>query len=82
MWSIDPSDYLEISPEHIYDYIMERVQDGDIILLHDLYERTLDATRLLVPSLIEQGFQFVTVSELLRFSGITPIPGEIYRRGR
>jgi len=82
LWSIDPSDYLPISPTQIYDYIMERVQDRDIILLHDLYNRTLEATRHLVPSLIEQGFQFVTVSELLRFSDITPIPGETYRHGR
>jgi peptidoglycan/xylan/chitin deacetylase (PgdA/CDA1 family) len=82
LWSIDPSDYLDISPEHIYDHIMERVQDRDIILLHDIYDRSLDATRRLVPSLIEQGFQFVTVSELLYFSNITPNPGGTYRHGR
>jgi len=82
LWSIDPSDYLPISPEHIYDHIMERVQDRDIILLHDIYDRTLEATRHLIPSLIAQGFQFVTVSELLHFSGITPNPGDTYRHGR
>jgi peptidoglycan/xylan/chitin deacetylase (PgdA/CDA1 family) len=82
LWSIDPSDYLSISSERIYDYIMERVQDRDIILLHDLYDRTLEATRRLVPSLIEQGFQFVTVSELMHFSNITPNPGSTYRHGR
>jgi len=82
LWSIDPSDYLNISPTRIYDYIMERVQDRDIILLHDIHERTLEATRSIVPSLIEQGFQFVTVSELMHFSGITLVPGEIYRHGR
>jgi peptidoglycan/xylan/chitin deacetylase (PgdA/CDA1 family) len=82
LWSIDPSDYLPISSERIYNHIMERVQDRDIILLHDLYDRTLEATRRLVPSLIEQGFQFVTVSELFHFSGITPNPGDTYRHGR
>jgi peptidoglycan/xylan/chitin deacetylase (PgdA/CDA1 family) len=82
LWSIDPSDYLPISPTRIYDHIMGRVQDKDIILLHDIHNRTLEATKRLVPSLIEQGFQFVTVSELLHFSGITPNPGGIYRHGR
>jgi len=82
LWSIDPSDYLSISPTRIYDFIMNRVQDRDIILLHDIHKRTLDATKRLVPSLVEQGFQFVTVSELMHFSDITLAPGKIYRHGR
>jgi peptidoglycan/xylan/chitin deacetylase (PgdA/CDA1 family) len=82
LWSIDPSDYLSISPTRIYNHIMDRVKDRDIILLHDVHARTLTATSRLVPSLIEQGFQFVTVSELMHFSDITPAPGRTYRHGR
>jgi peptidoglycan/xylan/chitin deacetylase (PgdA/CDA1 family) len=82
LWSIDPSDYLPIDPGQIYGHIMHLVQDRDIILLHDIHERTVTATRRLVPSLIAQGFQFVTVSELMHFSNITPTPGEIYRHAR
>jgi len=82
LWSIDASDYLEQSPAAIYDHIMERVQDRDIILLHDIHDRTVEASRRLIPSLIEQGYQFVTISELFYFSNITPSPGERYRHGR
>jgi len=82
-WSIDPSDYLSgRSPERIYNEIMDNVQDRDIILLHDIHERTIEATRSLIPSLINRGFQFVTVSELMHFSGITLRPGESYQHGR
>ena len=81
-WSIDPSDYLDRTPERIYDIIMDAVQDRDIILLHDIHERSIEAATMWVPSLIESGYQLVTVSELLEFSGITPEPGESYRHGR
>jgi len=81
-WSIDPSDYLPRTPERIYNEIMEKVQDRDIILLHDVHERSIEATKMLVPSLIRRGFQLVTVSELMYFSGIELEPGESYRHGR
>lgn len=82
LWSVDPSDYLNRSPERIYNDVMNVLQDRDVILLHDLHARTVDATRLLVPSLIERGFQLVTVSELMYFSDITQEPGEVYRHAR
>jgi len=82
LWSIDPSDYLNRSPSRIYNDIMSEVQDRDIILLHDVHQRSVYATRYLVPSLINSGFQLVTVSELMYFSNITPEPGNIYRHGR
>ena len=82
LWSIDPSDYLKRTPETIYNLIMDAVQDRDIILLHDIHERSIEAAAMLIPSLIESGFQMVTVSELLEFSGITPEPGVAYRHGR
>jgi len=82
MWAIDPSDYLPRSPYNIYRYIMDRVTDRDIILLHDIHERSLEATKTLIPSLISKGYQFVTVSELMYFSEITPEPGKTYRHTR
>jgi len=82
-WAVDPSDYLRgRTPERVYDEVMENVRDRDIILLHDIHERTIEATRRLIPSLISQGYQFVTVSELMHFSDITLVPGESYKHGR
>jgi len=82
-WSVDPSDYLSgRSPERIYNEVMDNVQDRDIILLHDIHERTIEATKSLIPSLINRGFQFVTVSELMQYSGISLQSGESYKHGR
>jgi len=82
LWSLDPSDYLPISPESIYNKIIKEVQDKDIILLHDIHERTLAAIKLILPSLVEKGYQFVTVSELMEFSDIELEPGKTYKQGR
>jgi len=82
LWSIDPSDYLDRTPERIYNIIMDEIQDRDIVIMHDIHERSIEAAAMLIPSLIESGFQLVTVSELLEFSGITPEPGVAYRHGR
>jgi len=81
-WSVDPSDYLPRNVDTLYNFIMDRVSDRDIILLHDIHERSVATTRRLVPSLIDRGYQLVTVSELMYFAGITPEPGGVYRHGR
>ena len=51
--------------ETIVDNVMENVSDGDIILLHDIYRSTYDATVIILERLHEAGYEVVTVSELL-----------------
>jgi peptidoglycan/xylan/chitin deacetylase (PgdA/CDA1 family) len=46
---------------------MSQVKDGSIILLHDIHPTTVQAMERVIPSLIKQGFQLVTVSELLDY---------------
>ncbi|MBR3142557.1 MAG: hypothetical protein IKF09_05310, partial [Clostridiales bacterium] len=41
-----------------------QVKDGDIVLMHDLYQATADATERIVPALLDDGFQLVTVEEM------------------
>ena len=62
-WNLDTEDWKYRSSDHTYQEIM-KAQDGDIILLHDIHEYNVDAVKRAVPDLIEQGYQFVTVSEL------------------
>ena len=44
---------------------MLSLKDGDIILMHDIYESTADATKILLKRLHDEGYDVVTVSELL-----------------
>lgn len=60
--------------EKIADNVLKNVKDGDIILMHDIYESTFDATVILLARLHDMGYEVVTVSELLG----TTQPGRIY----
>lgn len=72
MWSVDPQDWRTRDAESIYNHVLEYVTDGSIILCHDLYESTYEAMEMLIPELLEQGYRFVTVSELFEESDIKP----------
>lgn len=82
LWSIDTEDWKTRDPKKIADHILENVKDGDIVLMHDLYISTSKAVELVVPKLIERGFQLVTISELYEASGDSLKFGQIYTENR
>ena len=49
----------------IVENVMNTVSDGDIILMHDIYESTYDATVILLERLHAEGYEVVSVTELL-----------------
>ena len=71
-WSVDTLDWTLRSPagdaesiEEIVNNALKNIEDGDIILMHDIYNNTYEATVILLARLNEMGFNVVTVSELL-----------------
>lgn len=58
----------------------KELQDGDIILLHDTKPYMVDAVEIIVPRLLEQGYQLVTVWELLNCSEAGFQAGETYKK--
>lgn len=77
-WSVDPLDWKYHNANTVYKNIMDRAYDGAIILLHDLYATSVDAALRAIDSLREQGYEFVTVSELFRRRGIELENGQVY----
>lgn len=77
-WSIDTLDWLTKDPAAIEKEIMNNVSDGDIILCHDLHETTVDAMEHVIPKLIAEGYQLVTVSELMAYSEQKVEAGRLY----
>ena len=77
-WSVDPKDWYTRDTKAVYDAIMQEVKSGDIVLCHDVYDSTAEAMSLVIPELIAQGYQLVTVTELLlhRYGEIEP--GRLY----
>ena len=78
-WSVDPYDWKVKDKDTIVNHVLNSVKDGDIVLMHDIYEPTAQAVAELVPALQEKGYQIVTVSELFQFRGVTPEPGMYYK---
>ena len=79
-WSVDPKDWAIHDAQTIEREVISRVRDGDVILLHDMSESSVDAALKIVDELQEQGFHFVTASELARARNITLVPGQKYTR--
>ena len=61
--------------DRIVENVMSKVRDGSIILMHDIYQSTYDAAVIIMQRLHEEGYEVVTVSELL---GSNLAPGRIY----
>ena len=78
-WSVDPRDWESRNTQAVVDAVMETVTDGSIILLHDIYETSVEAALELIDLLEPQGYRFVTVEQLLRIKGIEPQAGTAYR---
>ena len=78
-WSIDTNDWSVRNADEIYEHVMRYIEDGDIILMHDLYEETYEATERFLPELLHH-YQFVTVKELYEYKGIEMEAGKVYSR--
>ena len=80
-WNVDSEDWKSRNKKKILDRCAS-IEDGDIVLMHDLYPTTADAIEKLVPHLVKKGFQLVTVDELFYYKGIKVKPGEVYFSGK
>ncbi|MBR3005222.1 MAG: polysaccharide deacetylase family protein, partial [Erysipelotrichaceae bacterium] len=69
LWTLDSKDWSNRDEDITHDKIINNIEDGDIVLMHSLYMSSANATRRLVPELIDEGYQLVTVSELLEYKG-------------
>lgn len=78
MWSVDTLDWKTKNAKATVDKVMSEVTDGDIILFHDIHTTTIDAMMDLIPKLVEDGYQLVTVSELAEARGIELEDGKQY----
>jgi len=69
LWTVDTKDWVPSSCESIVNSVLKNTDGGEIILMHDFVSgksNTPDALRIIIPKLLEEGYTFVTVSELLK----------------
>lgn len=70
MWSIDTLDWQHKNWNKTMASIVGKVRDGDIILIHDLVDSTAENIDELIVYLLEEGFQLVTMSELVEYRNV------------
>ncbi len=79
-WTIDTLDWLKKDEDYICKQVLNGVFDGAICLLHDGVVPTVNALKILLPKLKEQGYQAVTISELAKAQNRTLKNGVEYVR--
>ncbi len=79
-WSVDPEDWAIHSAREVQRRVLSQVKDGDIILMHDMTDSSVDAALAIADELQRRGFRLVTVSELAKLRGISLEPGECCER--
>lgn len=79
LWDIDTLDWKTRDTNKIYEEIMKNPQDGDIVLMHSLYESTANAVELSLKDLYSKGFEVVSVENLFKIKGKAYEPGKTYR---
>jgi len=65
LWSVDPLDWCSSNADCIAKKVEENAGENDIILLHDYYETSVTAALEIVDELLDEGYTFVTVDEIL-----------------
>lgn len=68
IWSLDTHDWQGRRVDEIVSVVLDGVQGGDILLFHDYTSKentTITALEHLIPKLLKDGYEFVTVSELM-----------------
>ncbi|MDO4298929.1 MAG: polysaccharide deacetylase family protein [Lachnospiraceae bacterium] len=65
LWDVDPLDWTTSNTSLVVQRVVKETEDQDIILLHDYYESSVQAALQIVDILQKDGYEFVTVDELI-----------------
>ena len=77
-WSVDPHDWSTHDAVLIEEEVIRNVRDGDVILLHDMSDSSVEASLVIIDQLQAQGYRFITASELANARDVLLSPGIKY----
>ena len=78
LWSIDTNDWKYKDAQKLYDYVIYAAGDGDVVLMHDIYETSAQAVEKFVPELINRGYQIVNIAEMAYYKDVQMQNGKVY----
>lgn len=65
LWNVDPNDWCTGNTDKVTRRIVGKAKENSIILLHDCYQSSVDAALASIDILTKEGYEFVTVEEIL-----------------
>ena len=77
-WTLDTEDWRLLDNDRVARTIIEQAGDGDVVLLHDSYDASVDAALHAIDVLSARGYVFVTLEELFAIRGVTAKAGQFY----
>ena len=77
-WDVDSLDWDSQDAQAVREKVMSLVEGGDIVLMHDIYQSTVEACGELIPELQAQGYELVNIEELAAANGYELKPGVTY----
>lgn len=78
LWSVDTNDWKYKDAQKLYDYVIYAAGDGDVVLMHDIYETSAQAVEKFVPELINRGYQIVNIAEMAYYKDVQMQNGKVY----
>lgn len=78
IWSVDTLDWKVRNAEKVKSNILNDTFDGAVVLVHDIHSFTVDGVLAALDTLIDQGYEFVTLKELYRRRGVSMSNGTLY----
>ena len=80
LWSVDTLDWKYRDVDYVTDQIVSGAKDGAVILVHEIHKTTIAAAKIAIDKLLENGWEFVTITELMERDGSVMNPGSVYSR--
>lgn len=78
-WTVDTKDWLYKDTQTVCNSIVDSAFDGAIVLLHDIYETSVEGFECGIEKLSAQGYQFVTIQDMFKAKNIPLEKGKLYR---
>lgn len=72
LWNIDTKDWLVKNSKKIYNSVLSTACDGCIVLMHDIYPETIEAVKMLIPTLNKMNYEVVSISNLMKIKNYNP----------
>lgn len=79
LWNVDTLDWKLKDAQKVCDYIVKNAKDGDIILLHDIHSTSVDGVIMAIDILKNEGYEFVSLDEMLVYRNISIQNNKAYR---